>query len=47
MQTENRFLLGVSSGRLYYNWLNRMYVLDVCTFSILVPLDDQNQKMVV
>ena len=47
MQTENRFLLGVSSGRLYYNWLSRTYVLDVCTFSILVPLDDQNQKMVV
>ena len=47
MQTENRFLLGVSSGRIYYNWLNGTYVLDVCTFSILVPLDDQNQKMVV
>ena len=47
MQTETRRLLGVSSGRMYYNWLNGTYVLDVCTFSILVPLDDQNQKMVV
>ena len=27
--------------------LDRTYVLDVCTFSILVPLDDDNQKMVV
>ena len=47
MQTETRHLLGVSSGRMYYNLLNGTYVLDICTFSILVPLDDQNQKMVV
>ena len=47
MQTENQFLLGISNGRLYYNVLDGTYVLDICTFSILVPLDDENKKMVI